>query len=142
VLLPRGQRRLTPARGDLRGLLSNAEALEFRDDKNGSRKSESKFRKSSAASAGATADDRPRNNARRLLFNKEPFDDPNPLADVPRQHHEARVTMRSSSHKAGCAVIRRFVSPKPTPNVLVDSLLVATALTAGGFALLLCAQLP
>jgi hypothetical protein len=39
-------------------------------------------------------------------------------------------------------VIRRFVSPRPTSNVLVDGILLATVLTAGSVALLLCAQLP
>ena len=91
---------------------------------------------------GHQADDRPRNNTRRSLFDREIFDDPLSLAGASQLHHSARVIPRSSFHKAGCTVIRRGVGPRPTPSVLVDRILLATVLTAGSVALLLCAQLP
>jgi hypothetical protein len=133
---------LTPARVKLKWLLLSAEALASLEEGWQSlpagdlRNTRARRERSSKPTIGLeTPSD-------LHSYDKEPFDDPIPHAAIPQPHPWARVTMRSPFHKAGCAMIRRFVSSQPTPHVLVDSILLATALTAGGFALLLCAQLP
>lgn len=88
------------------------------------------------------ADDDQSGTTRRVLFDKELFDDQIHLGGVPRLRHQAHVRLWGSFHQARCAVIRRLVRSGSTPKVLVDSVLLATALTATGVALLLCAQLP